>query len=141
MSVLTSAFEQWTATGASALAPGDRFPRARVEFEMDTGECCPGVFTAPDGTAATLRVTLMALTTAQEVQATRGITDAMAIVHAWARTSIAMVDGERLSADQAEWFWESIGQRGRQLIEAMYQNIGTISPAAVGKAQASARIQ
>ena len=104
---------------------------------MDASVCAPGVFDED------FEVTLRALTSAEELAAARGSKgDVTVMALDMAKRSIHAIDGEVVdrSRGQDEWLWGVIGSGGRQLITAMFANIGTPGEAALGKAMASIKV-
>jgi hypothetical protein len=131
MSAFESAFTKHTA----ALSAGDvvPLPKRHVTFMLDAEACLPGVFTED------MRVELRSLTAAQELRATA--TESMlSMAMSSARESLYSVDGIVLDPARKEWFWEAIGQAGRQVIMSQYPAVVGSVEQARGKAIASLQV-
>ena len=133
-SALQRAYERGTAADGDALRASSPVPRKSITFVMDLSEQCPGAFDDDE-----VEVTLQALTSKEEVAAVRGVLDALEVVHKMARASVHLINGAPCVGAQLDWFWEIIGTGGRSLVEVMYQEVGSLGPAALGKARSSAR--
>ncbi len=133
--LLQRTFDRMTQTGASALSGnGEVVPRKRITFDVSDSDCAPGVF--PEGSR--FRLTLAALTSGAELKALRGCTDPTEILYVQARASIEALNGAPVvDANQLDFLWEVLGSAGRQLVLAMYAQIGSVSPAGLGKALSS----
>lgn len=132
-----NAFQKHT---SSLSESGDvRLPRRHVFFTLDHEVCLPGVFTED------MTVELLSLTVAQEIRASRGSGMQGASVYEMtiqlAYESVYSIDGEVLNLGQKEWFWEAIGQAGRQLVVTQYRNLIGDSDEAQKKALESLRIE
>ena len=140
--LLERAFEKTTVQGPGALSGGgDIIPRKRITFDVDGADCAPGVFVGGDGDPLTFQLTLATLTSAQEIKATRGVTDPAEAVQLTAMASLEQLNGAPVLGDRVAWLWEVLGPGGRQLVLTMYGEIGAISPAGMGKAQSSCIIR
>lgn len=136
--LVAAVFERTTRTNQDAFsARGEIVPRSRLRFDVDGEICAPGLFVGPDGQPYVFTVTLAALTSGQELAATRGVQDPAEAVHLLARASMEAVNGAPLAEDQREFFWEALGPGGRQLVITMYGQIGGLNPQSMGKALAS----
>lgn len=132
--LLQRVFDRATKTGAGALNPhGEVIPRKRITFEVRADDCSPGLFEA--GTS--FKITLAALSSSVEVKALRGCQDPTEIVYMMARASIDKLNGAPVVGDQLDFLWEALGPAVRQLVVAMYQQIGSVSPVGLGKAFSS----
>jgi len=119
---------------------GDRradVPRREITFTIDHTVCAPGIFEED------FEITLSALTSADELAAARASKGEVTVMALdMARRSIVAVDGEPLdrSRGQDEWLWQVLGGGGRQLVAAMFAQVGTPGEAALGKALETLRI-
>ncbi len=134
----TNIFNQITETNAAALTGGkkDLFPRQEIELIIDGSECAPGVFCDEDGVYYDFKVTLRALSSAEELDvfSVSDVTeDQVGGAFQMAKKSFYKMNGTRLKSDQKELLWELLGPKGRQLIMRGFGEISQISPAAVGK--------
>ena len=130
--LLENTFNRLTKQGPEALGPGgDLIPRKRITFEVDGAECAPGVF------EGTFQITLASLTADQEISISRGVTDPAEVVQLTVKHSIERMNGAPVVGDQLNFLWEALGPGGRHLVSIMFQEIGSLNPAALGKAQAS----
>lgn len=131
-------FERTTQQGPGAMGGGPLIPRRYVEFDVDGAECSPGMFVDDQGRPVTFRLTLQSLLSGEEISATAGVTDPAAAVQHMARASLHQVNGAVIpSGPQREFLWEALGPGGRQLVLAMFQEIGSVTPVGLGKAMAS----
>ncbi len=139
--VLQRAFDRTTQTGPDAMQGGEIIPRRRITFEFSSEICAPGIFDNPDGSYATLQMTLAGLTASMEVKVTKGLLDPLETVQMTAKASVEELNGAPVPPDQVEWLWEALGPGGRQLVLTMFQEIGSLTPAAMGKAQATSIVR
>ena len=111
--------------------------RRKVTFVLDpeAARSSPGVFPAP------FELTLQSLTGKEELEAVQGAEDmgGAAVGLALARAGLAAVNGTPVGIIEREWLWEHLGTGGRMLCVMMGQEVGAISPVALGKARASLR--
>lgn len=135
--LLERVFTKRSVEGPNALSHNEEIvPRARISFDVDGAECAPGMFVDDDG-PITFRLTLVSLTSAQEISITKGVSDPAEAVQLTAKASLEKLNGAPVLGDQVLFLWEALGPGGRQLVLTMYQEIGAISPAGLGKASAS----
>ena len=130
---LQLAFDKTTRTGPDAMSPGggDIIPRRRLEFVIDASELAPDVF------AGDIKITLAALSSAMELKAVDGVTDAAAAGVLTSKASLELLNDAPIPLDQLDFVWEALGPGGRQIVMTMYQQIGALTPVGLGKAQAS----
>jgi hypothetical protein len=136
--LLQRVYDRVTVEGEGAVKSGGPIvPLKRVTFDVDGAECAPGMFVDAHGNYITFRLTLSALTSAQELKCTKGITDPAAAAMSAAQASIAELNGAPVLGAQLDFLWEALGPGGRQLVLVMFQEVGSATPASMGKAQAS----
>lgn len=136
--LLERVFQKATVTGTGALAHSQEIvPRKRITFDVDGADCAPGMFVDDAGAPITFQLTLHSLTGAEEIKATQGVSDPAEAVQLIARSSIEALNGTPVVGDKLDFLWEAISPSGRQLVLSMYQEIGALSPAGLGKALAS----
>jgi hypothetical protein len=136
--LLDKVFDRATVSGAGALAHADEIvPRKRISFEVDGADCAPGMFVDEAGEPITFQLTLHSLTGAEEIKVTKGVSDPAEAVQMTAKASIEALNGSPVVGDKLEFLWEALAPSGRQLVLSMYQEIGALSPAGLGKALAS----
>lgn len=130
---LQLAFDKMTRTGQEAMsqAGGDIIPRRRLDFIIILDELSPDVFTED------IKITLMALSSAGELKAVDGVTDAAAAGVLTSKASLELLNDAPIPLDQLDFVWEALGPGGRQIVMTMYQQIGALTPVGLGKAQAS----
>lgn len=137
MSTFQNAFSKYTTTLSSG--GSIELPRRSVFFELDREVAMSGVFDKD------LVVELRSLTVAAELRASRGNGLQGASLYEMtmqlAFESIHSVDGDVLNQGQKEWFWEVLGQAGRQVVVTAYKNLIGDSEDAQKKAAATLRIQ
>jgi hypothetical protein len=136
--LLQRVFDRTTISGAGALS-GTReiVPRKRITFPVSGEDCAPGMFVDATGAPLEFEITLAALSAAQEIKATRGVLDPTEAVQLMARSSIEKLNGAPVVGEQVEFLWEALGPGGRQLVIVMYQEVGSLSPANLGKARSN----
>ena len=139
--LLAQIMERRTVSGAGAFGGGEIVPRRRVTFDVDGAECCPGVFVDGEGRPVTFKLTLVSLTSAEEIKVTQGVMDPAQAVFATAKASIEALNGTRVQGDKLDFLWEALGPGGRQIVVTLYQQVGACSPAGMGKALASCLIR
>lgn len=112
-----------------------KLPRRMLTFTVDADCCAPGIFDED------FELTLGSLTPTMELEAAReakGDPATMAMI--MARKSLVQFNGEAIEAGQDEWLWVALDSGGRQLVMAMFVNVGTPGEVALGKATASLRV-
>ena len=109
----------------------------RITFPVSGEDCAPGMFVDATGAPLEFEITLAALSAAQEIKATRGVLDPTEAVQLMARSSIEKLNGAPVVGEQVEFLWEALGPGGRQLVIVMYQEVGSLSPANLGKARSN----
>lgn len=136
--LLQRVFDRTTIAGPNAMkGGGDLIPLKTVTFDVDGSECAPGMFVDEAGGYITFSLTLTALTSVQEVKCTKGCQDPAEAVQRTAKASLKLLNDAPIIGDQLDFLWEALGPGGRQLCLVMYQDVGAVSPAGMGKAQAS----
>lgn len=132
---LSEAFSRSTAALGSS---GPRaLPRTELTFTMDHTLCAPNIFEED------FEITLRSTTTAEEesvgadakgAQHRAGKLLALKMIHA--------VNGHPLDRGigQDEWFWEALGQTGRNILVKMIEGMVAPGEDAMGKVLASRRL-
>lgn len=126
-------YDARTRTGADAFSGGAILPRRRYRFELDTTESLPGVFVDAQGNPVILEVTVMSLTSAEELEALTGLRNPAEAQIRLARRSIEDVSGTLLDDQQRDFFWEAIGPAGRAVTTIAFARVGTPGPSTLGK--------
>lgn len=128
-------WEKYTSTGSAAMnGSGSAIPNRTVEFPLD-GTVSPA-FIDEAGNIQDVMIIMRSLTSGEEMKATRGCMDPIAMTSLLTKASIRSASGQILNDTKREFFWELIGPGGRQICLTMFSEIGTATPDAVGKAQA-----
>lgn len=117
--------------GGGALRGGELIPRRSIRFTMDHQECMEGIFTED------FVIRMDTLTPAEETKVLHGAGDPMSVVSLLAQAALADVNGTRLDDIGREFLWTAIGPGGRQIVIAMYNEIGAAAPMSWGKARES----
>lgn len=131
-------FEKQTKTGAAALSGGELIPRKRRTFIMDGASCAPFVYwDSGTGDYLDFKVTIQSLSHAEEIQAMTGVTDAGQVPSLLCKASLYAINGKPIRKDRKDFYWETFGQQGRQIVLIAFQTIGSASGAALGKFQRS----
>lgn len=115
----------------SALGAGGArsVPRRKLAFVVDHTVCAPGVFDED------FELGLVSLSPDQELAAARESKgDAATMAMMMARKSLATFNGAPIEPGEDEWLWQALDAPGRQLVMAMFVNIGTPGEAVLGKA-------
>jgi len=127
-----------TTTGQGAFAGGGEIIKRRyITFDVDGAECAPDVFVDEGGGYVMFTLTLATLTAGEEVNVTREVVDPGEAAFKTVQASICRLNGAPVVGDESDFVWEALGPKGRQLAVAMYQEIGSLSSAMMGKALAS----
>ncbi len=134
--LLDRVYEEATGGGGSLSSSKEIVPRKRITFEVDGADCAPGMFVDADGLPITFKLTLATLTAAQELKVTRGVQDPAEAVQLTAKACIDGLNGKPVVGEKLDFLWEALGAGGRQLVLLMYQEIGALTPAGLGKALA-----
>lgn len=131
-------FNRITKVGPSALAGGELIQRKTKTFLLDGASCSPFFFW-DEGTGDYLdvEVTVRSLTTVEEIEALKGMTDPGQVPWLLARASLWALNGTPIPYDRKDFFWEGFGMGGRQLAMMAFQHIGSASQVALGKFQSS----
>lgn len=131
-------FQRVTKRGAAALTGGEIIQRKLRSFVLDGQACTPDFFIEPStGEYFDVQVTLRSLTSAEEIEALNGLTDAGQVPYLLTRAALYAINGKPIDPDRKDFFWEGFGMQGRQLCLMAFQHIGSASGAAVGKYQRS----
>ena len=129
------AFERGTQVNGEGMKGSMELPRHRGTFTIDHAICSPGSFDED------FELTIQALSAGEEMKACKGAEgDATTLAFSMAKAAICAFNEERLSSIKVEWLWERLGPAGRQLVTAMFAQIGMADPESMGKASASLRV-
>lgn len=135
-------FDRMTKTGPAALRPGQEvLPRRVRRFILDGACCLPDVFIDENGNYLDFEVTMRSLSSAEEIAALDGITNPSQAPFMLARASFHAINGQPLSVERKEWFWEAFGMGGRQICLMAFQQVGSASGVALGKFQSTVSAQ
>ncbi len=138
--LMAQIFERKTKVGPGALRDGEIIERKRYSFILDGSVCTPGFFQDEDGVFLDVRIGLHSLTSAEEINALKGMRDPGQAPFMLARACLATLNDEKLTADQRDFLWEGLGMGGRQLCLMAFQSFGSASYAALGKFQSTLTI-
>lgn len=119
--------------GAAAMRGGEIIKRREITFDLDGVECEPGVFTDEEGNYITFQVTLRGLTSAQELEAMRGVKDGTEAPLRMCKLALCAINGKPIERDRLDFWWEALGSGGRQICFMAFQSLGAASEAAMGK--------
>lgn len=118
-----------------ALRAGPIFEREIRTFSMDSSTCMPGVFDGPNGEETTFKLSVVALTHQEEIEATRSIKAPTDLPFAMAKKSLYEFNGVKLSDKKRNFLFEAIGPRGRSIVLAAYAEVNAPGDEALGKLQ------
>lgn len=120
-------------TGNDALKSGEIIKRRKLSFDVDGADCEPDMFTNEEGEYVTFRVTLQSLSSAQELEAVRGLKDGTQAPLNMCRLSLFAINGKTLSEENRDFYWECLGSGGRQICMGFFSQLGAASESAMGK--------
>jgi hypothetical protein len=136
--LMAQIFEQRTKVGPGALKDGGEvIERKRFSFILDGSVATPGFFQDEDGVFFDVKIGLHSLTSAEEINALKGMRDPGQAPFMLAKSCLASLNDERLTAEQRDFLWEGLGMGGRQLCLMAFQSFGSASYAALGKFQST----
>jgi hypothetical protein len=119
--------------GQAALSATEIVKRRKLSFDIDGVDCEPDMFVDEEGNYITFNVTLRSLSSAQEIEALRGIKDGTMAPFVMCRYSLYAINGKVLSENQRDFYWECLGSVGRQICLAGFNGLGAASEGAMGK--------
>jgi len=104
--LLSSVFEQYTASGARAMHGGSLFELRTVDVQMPP---C-GVFVEP------FVLTIQELSGAAETAAMERAAARIGVGGELAKTSMQAINGEPITLEKRDFIWEGVGMKGRRLV-------------------------
>lgn len=122
-------------TGKNALGGESLVKRREVSFDFYGGDGAPGFFINPEGDFVDIELTLVSLSSKDEMDALKGLQEEVEAPYALAKKALWKLQGRVIPEDNKDLIWEGLGQTGRQLCIVAMQKNGAASEAAMGKFQ------
>lgn len=116
-----------------ALKQGPIFDREEITFRMSSDTCSPGIFSGSSGEIVEFKLTVVALTHQEEVEATRSVKAPTDLPFALAKKALYKFNGELLDDNKRSFLFEAIGPKGRQVALAAYGEVNSAGDEAMGK--------
>lgn len=116
-----------------ALSRGPIFDREEITFRVSSSTCTPGVFSGPNGEEQEFKLTVVALTHQEEIEATRGVKTPTDLPFALAKKALYRFNGNILDDKKRGFLMEAIGPKGRQIVLAGYGEVNAAGDEAMGK--------
>ena len=144
---LKSVRDRLQPTGANAMKGGKLFGRKEVSFVLDgsAGGVGPNgqpVFSDDDGNLIDVEIVLHALTSGEEATALGDIKKAQDAPYQLAKAALCEIAETNInSQEDRDFWWEAIGQGGRQLCLVAFGHLGGASEHVMGKYQSTFTIK
>lgn len=116
-----------------ALRGGPIFERESIVFRMSSSTCTPGTFEGPNGEETEFKITVIALTHQEEIEATRTVKAPTDLPFMLAKRSLHKFNDKVLDDKRRGFLFEAMGPKGRQLILQAYGEVNAAGDEAVGK--------
>ena len=116
-----------------ALKSGPIFEREELTFRMSSDTCVPGVFSGSSGEVVEFKLTVVALTQQEEIEATRTVKTPTDLPFKLAKKSLYKFQGKVLTDKKRDFLFEALGPKGRQVVLAGYSEINAPGDEAMGK--------